>query len=40
MLKQVREADYVLVVASPQYRLRAEGQVGANEGRGCSSRRR
>ena len=40
MLRQVRDARYVLVVASPAYRRRAEGDAAADEGRGCSSRRR
>jgi tetratricopeptide (TPR) repeat protein len=34
MLRQVRKADFVLVVASPAYRRRAEGDAGVNEGRG------
>ncbi|WP_322767000.1 CHAT domain-containing protein, partial [Frankia sp. Cr1] len=34
MIEQVREADFVLVVVSPAYRRRAEGQAGADEGRG------
>ena len=38
MLRQVRRADFVLVIASPAYRRRAEGDAAADEGRGCSSR--
>jgi SEFIR domain len=38
MTWQVRDADVVLVVASPQYRRRAEGDAGPGEGRGCSGR--
>lgn len=34
MLEQIREADYVLVIASPAYRRRAEGTAAADEGRG------
>src|SRR5829696_7387691 len=34
MLEQIRETDYVLVIASPAYRLRAEGTAAADEGRG------
>jgi tetratricopeptide (TPR) repeat protein len=34
MLEQVRSADYVLVIASPAYRRRAEGDATAGEGRG------
>src|SRR5262245_10564797 len=34
MIEQVRESDFVLVVASPAYRRRAEGQARADEGRG------
>ena len=34
MLRQVREAGYVLVIASPAYRRRAEGDAAVDEGRG------
>lgn len=34
MGKQIREADYVLVIASPAYRERAEGRSGPDRGRG------
>ncbi|WP_165521722.1 CHAT domain-containing protein [Micromonospora zingiberis] len=34
MMEQVREADFVLVIASPQYRLRAEGRAAPDVGRG------
>ena len=34
MHEQVREADYVLVIASPAYRQRAEGDAPPGEGRG------
>jgi len=34
MLEQVREADFVLVVASEEYCKRAEGRAGDDEGRG------
>jgi hypothetical protein len=34
MTQQVRDADRVLVIASPQYRRRAEGDALAGEGRG------
>jgi hypothetical protein len=34
MMEQVREADCVLVVASPAYKRRAEGRAAAEEGRG------
>jgi len=34
MLDQVGQADYVLVVASPAYKRRAEGQAAPDEGRG------
>lgn len=34
MTQQVRDADRVLVVASPAYRRRAEGDAGPAEGRG------
>jgi len=34
MTQQVRDADRVLIVASPQYRRRAEGDAGPDEGRG------
>jgi hypothetical protein len=33
MGEQIREADYVLVIASSEYRARAEGRSGAAEGR-------
>ena len=34
MLREVREADFVLVIASPAYRRRAEGLADVDEGRG------
>jgi hypothetical protein len=34
IIEQVREADFVLVVASPAYKHRAEGSVDPAEGRG------
>ena len=34
MTRQVRDAGRILVVASPQYRRRAEGDAGPGEGRG------
>ncbi len=34
MADQVREADFVLVIASEEYRERAEGRAGPGEGRG------
>ena len=34
MTRQVRDADRVLVIASPEYRKRAEGDAGPAEGRG------
>jgi len=34
MGKQIREADYILVIASPSYRERAEGRSGPDRGRG------
>ena len=34
MTREVRDADYVLVVASAAYKRRAEGDAGAREGRG------
>ena len=34
MTREVRDADRVLVVASPEYRRRAEGDAGPDEGRG------
>jgi hypothetical protein len=34
IMEQVREADFVLVVASPAYKRRAEGSVDPAEGRG------
>ena len=34
MTRQVRYADRILVVASPKYRRRAEGDAGPDEGRG------
>jgi len=34
MTRQVRDADRVLVVASPEYRRRSEGDAGPAEGRG------
>ena len=40
MTREVRDADRVLVVASPQYRTRAEGDAAAaRRGGGCSGRR-
>src|SRR5712691_8586851 len=34
MAGEVRDADFVLVVASPSYRVRAEGDAEPDEGRG------
>ncbi len=34
IIKQVRDADFVLVVASPAYKRRAEGSVEPSDGRG------
>jgi hypothetical protein len=34
MTQQVRDADRVLVIASPEYKRRAEGGAGPDEGRG------
>lgn len=34
MTTQIRDARFVLVVASPQYKRRAEGETGPSEGRG------
>ncbi|MFC0533306.1 effector-associated domain 2-containing protein [Phytohabitans kaempferiae] len=34
MMEQLRHADYVVVVASPAYRRRADGEAAADEGRG------
>jgi CHAT domain/TIR domain/AAA ATPase domain len=34
MTREVRDATYVLVVASPEYKRRAEGDAGPGEGRG------
>ena len=34
MTQEVRDADYVLVVASPEYKRRAEGDAAPDEGRG------
>jgi tetratricopeptide (TPR) repeat protein len=34
MLREVREADFVLVVASPEYRRRADGEAEPDQGRG------
>ena len=34
MTQQVRDADRVLVIASPEYKRRAEGDAGPDEGRG------
>jgi tetratricopeptide (TPR) repeat protein len=34
MSQQVRRADRILVIASPQYKLRAEGDAGPDQGRG------
>jgi TIR domain len=39
MADQIRAADHILIIASPAYKVRAEGRVGADEGRGCSGRR-
>jgi TIR domain len=36
ILEQLREAAYVLVIASPEYRRRAEGLAGPGEGRGVA----
>jgi hypothetical protein len=38
MLRQVRRADFVLVIASPAYRRRAEGTPRPTRAAGCSSR--
>jgi hypothetical protein len=34
-MEQLREADFILVIASPDYRLRADGQAPADQGRGA-----
>ncbi len=34
MLAEVRASDHVLVIASPEYRRRSEGQAAADDGRG------
>ena len=34
MLGELRAADFVLVIASPEYRRRADGEAPASEGRG------
>jgi hypothetical protein len=34
MAREVRDAAYVLVIASPEYKRRAEGDAGPAEGRG------
>ncbi|WP_173079163.1 SEFIR domain-containing protein [Phytohabitans rumicis] len=34
MLRQIRQAEFVLIIASPAYRRRAEGDARPNEGRG------
>jgi hypothetical protein len=34
MLRQIRAARFVLIIASPEYRRRAEGEALASEGRG------
>src|ERR1700751_4378170 len=34
MYQQIREADRVLIIASPGYKRRAEGDTGPGEGRG------
>ncbi|WP_322770247.1 CHAT domain-containing protein, partial [Frankia sp. Cr1] len=34
MLAEVRASDFVLILASPQYRRRSEGEAAADEGRG------
>lgn len=34
MLRQVRESDFVLIIASPEYRRRSEGDAPPGEGRG------
>jgi tetratricopeptide (TPR) repeat protein len=34
MADQVRQAEHILVIASPAYRRRAEGRAGSEEGRG------
>lgn len=36
MSQQVRRADRIPVIASPQYKLRAEGDAEPDQGRGCS----
>ena len=38
MTREVRDADYVLVVASPAYKRRAEGDAAPRRGGGCSGR--
>jgi hypothetical protein len=34
-MEQIREADFILAIASPAYRVRAEGLAPADEGRGA-----
>jgi len=34
MAEQIREADHVLIIASPAYKVRAEGRAGPEQGRG------
>jgi hypothetical protein len=34
MTRQIRDADRILVIASPEYRRRAEGDTASDEGRG------
>lgn len=36
-LRQIQDADFVIVVASPAYRLRAEGRAASDEGRGSQA---
>jgi hypothetical protein len=38
MSRQVRDATYVLVIASPEYRRRAEGMRGRVRAAACSGR--
>ena len=34
MTREIRDADHVLVIASPEYKRRGEGDAGPDEGRG------
>ena len=34
MTREIRDADHILVIASPEYKRRAEGDAGPGEGRG------